>query len=193
MNTKTNLMRAYVGECQARARYEMAGQIAKKDKIHVLEKVLKFTAKQEKAHAKVFYDHLKTIFKEEEIAIDNASYPIDIKNDLGYLLKQAAHNEKHEADDVYKSFSEEAKKEGYLEVATSFMMISEIEKFHENRFNKYLDYYVTGTLFSSHSSQNWMCLHCGFIYEGANAPEKCPVCHHTQDYYVRLEDAPYSS
>lgn len=191
MNTKQNLLRAYIGECQARARYEMAANVAKKEKLQVLEKVLNFTASQEEQHAIVFYDHLKTIFKEENINVEYANFPIDIQNDLGYLLKRATHNEQQEADDVYKEFSHEAKKEGYLEVATSFMMVSEIEKFHQQRFQKYLDLYTTGNLFTSTSTQKWMCLNCGFIYEGSTAPGKCPVCHHDQGYYIRLEDAPY--
>lgn len=191
MNTKMNLMRAYIGECQARARYEMAAKVAKKQNLPILARVLKFTAKQEKQHAIVFYDHLKTIFKEENITIENVDYPIDVENDLIYLLQQATNHEQDEADEIYKSFSTEAKKEGYLEVAASFMMISEIEKFHQERFQKYLDYYKSDTLFNSTSDQKWMCLNCGFIYEGAKAPSRCPVCHEEQGYFIRLEEAPY--
>lgn len=191
MNTKMNLMRAYVGECQARARYEMAAKVAKKQQLPVLEKVLKFTAKQEQQHAIVFYNHLKTIFKEENIVIENVGYPIDTKNDLTYLLQQATQHEQDESDHIYKEFSDEARKEGYLEVAASFMMISEIEKFHQQRFQKYLDYYKCDTLFNSDARQQWMCLNCGFIYEGVTAPGKCPVCHVEQGYYIRLEEAPF--
>ncbi|WP_249029933.1 rubrerythrin family protein [Tannockella kyphosi] len=190
MNTKKNLMRAYVSECQARARYEMAAKVAKKQKLYVLADMFCFTAKQEKHHAIIFYDHLKNIFKEENISIE-ANYPVNIQNDIAYLLNQAMEHEKEESTSIYHQFSEEARKEGYLEVAASFEMISEIEDFHYHRFKKFHDLYTKGSLFQGAPGQVWMCLHCGFIYDGPKAPEVCPACHHPQGYYIRVEQAPY--
>ena len=34
-------------------------------------------------------------------------------------------------------------------------------------------------------------MNCGYIYEGKNAPKKCPVCEHDQGYFMRLELTPY--
>ena len=57
--TKTNLMRAFAGESQARNRYDFAAKQAGEQKLYVVEAVFRFTASQEQAHAKIFYDHLK--------------------------------------------------------------------------------------------------------------------------------------
>ena len=50
--TKTNLLRAFAGECQARMRYEIAAKVAGKSGLPVLQDMLYFTANQEKEHAK---------------------------------------------------------------------------------------------------------------------------------------------
>lgn len=191
MNTKINLLRAFAGECQARMRYEMAADIAKQQKLPIIQAIFKFTADQEKQHAEIFYDHLKTIFKEENITMDEAGYPVDVQNDLAYLLNQASIHEEEEATSIYKAFGEEAKKEGYLEVASSFFMIADIEQFHHERFKKYKELLESGTLFTGDATEKWMCLNCGFIYEGSVAPEKCPVCKEEQGYYIRLKEAPF--
>lgn len=191
MNTKMNLLRAFAGECQARMRYEMAASTAKKQQLPIIQAVFKFTADQEKQHAEIFYNHLKNIFHEENITIDGAGYPVDIQDDLAYLLKQAATHEEEEATSIYTAFGEEAKKEGYLEVATSFFMIADIENFHHQRFKKYQQLLESGTLFTGENTERWMCLNCGFIYEGSVAPEKCPVCKHVQGYFIKLKEAPF--
>lgn len=190
-NTKNNLLKAFAGECQARMRYELAAAIAKQQKLPIIERLFKFTAEQEKEHAEIFYNHLKQVFNEETVSIE-ASYPIDINDDLVYLLGQAEIHENDEAEVIYKSFGDEAKNEGLQQVATSFYMISDIEKFHHERFKKYKELLSCGKLFIGENSQQWMCLNCGFIYEGNLAPENCPVCKHEQGYFIKIQEAPFS-
>ena len=72
--TKDNLMRAFAGESQARNRYIFAAQQAKKAKLQVIESVFTYTANQEMAHAKVFYNHLKELAG-ETIHVDGG-YPV---------------------------------------------------------------------------------------------------------------------
>lgn len=188
MNTKTNVLCAYAGECQARMRYEMAASIAKKQKLPIVEQMFKFTAKQEKEHAEIFYKHLQTICKEETISTE-VKYLIDTQEELVYLLEKAATYEYEEATSIYPNFATEAKEEGYGDVASSFMMLADIEKSHYERFIKYKQWLETETLFTGEATQTWMCLNCGFIYEGSKAPEACPSCKHEQGYFIRLEEA----
>lgn len=46
--TKTNLLRAFAGECQARIRYEIAAKVAGKSGLPVLQDMLYFTATRKK-------------------------------------------------------------------------------------------------------------------------------------------------
>ena len=67
--TAKNLMRAFAGECQARARYTFAAELAKAQKMPMVEAVLQYTANQEKEHAEIFYKYLEPLDK-ETIVID---------------------------------------------------------------------------------------------------------------------------
>ena len=67
--TKTNLLRAFAGECQARMRYEIAAKIAGKNDLAIIQDMLYFTANQEKEHAIIFYNYLKDVFKDEDVSM----------------------------------------------------------------------------------------------------------------------------
>lgn len=189
--TKDNLMRAFAGESQARNRYTFAAAQAGKQNQQVIERVFLYTAGQEKEHAEIFYKHLKEMAG-ETIHIDGG-YPVDISEDLCKLLRMAQHNEYEEHDDVYKRFGEKAKEEGFEKIAASFHMIAEIEKFHGDRFGKFADYLEQNRLYISDVKTGWICLNCGYIYEGEKAPMTCPVCDHDQGYFIRLELSPFAN
>lgn len=186
-----NLMRAFAGESQARNRYTFAAGQANKQGLYVIEHVFKFTADQEKEHAEVFYNQLKELAG-QNIAVDGA-YPVDINPNISELLKMAQHNEYQEHDDVYKHFADVAQEEGFGKAASKFRMIAEIEKVHGDRFGELARLLENNQLFVSKVETKWMCLNCGHIYEGKEAPMKCPVCEHDQGWFIRLELAPYTS
>lgn len=188
--TKENLMRAFAGESQARNRYIFSAKQAKDSNLYIIEAVFEFTAKQEDAHAKVFYDNLQE-FGGKNIEIDG-NYPVDIYNTVLELLKAAAHNEMQEFENDYKNFAETAKEEGYTKIYNIFNNIAEIEKTHSNRFTEFANLLENNKLFVNDVEIEWMCLNCGFIYKGKNAPEKCPVCSHNKGYFVRIEMAPFT-
>lgn len=188
-NTKTNLMRAFAGESQARNRYTFAAEIAKKQGLYVIEAVFNLTANQELAHANVFMKHLSDL-NGETVEIDGG-YPVEVTNSVVELLENAHHNEMEEYGDIYKTFAEEAEREGQMAVAASFKDIAEIEKEHANRFDLFGKLLKENKLFVSDVKCEWMCLNCGHIYNGEKVPEVCPVCHHEKGYFVRIELAPY--
>ena len=189
--TMKNLMKAFAGESQARNRYTFAASQAKQDNLYVISAIFKFTAKQEKEHAEIFYNHLKEMAG-ENIAIDG-TYPVDITQSVIELLRYAEHNEMEEYGDVYKHFAEVAKNEGFPKIAAHFNLIAEVEKTHAERFSHFASLLEQNKLFISDVSCQWMCLNCGNVIETTQVPEKCPVCDHDKGYFVRLEFAPYTS
>ena len=188
--TKVNLMKAFAGESQARNRYEMAAGIAKKQNLHVVEMIFKFTADQEKEHAEIFYNHLSECAG-DTIHIEGG-YPVDISNDVCELLRFAQHNEYEEHDDVYQNFGNKAKEEGFETIAHSFFEIAKIEKIHGDRFAHLAELIQSNKLFVSDVKCKWMCLNCGNIIEVNQVPQMCPVCQHDKGYFIRLEFAPYT-
>lgn len=189
--TKENLMRAFAGESQARNRYTFAASQAKQQKMHVVEAVFTFTANQEKEHAEIFYNHLKELAG-ENIHIDG-NYPVDIYESVLQVLRAAQHNEYEEFDPVYKAFGDKAMEEGFPKVAASFHHIAGIEKIHGDRFGQLADLLEQNKLFINDVECKWMCLNCGFVYEGKEAPAMCPVCQHDKGFFIRLELAPYTT
>ena len=187
--TKENLMRAFAGECQARMRYTLAAEEAKKQNLQVVEKVFKYTAAQEAEHAEAFYKFLEPVAK-STLHIDGG-YPVDISKSIPELLRMAQHNEMEEHDDVYKTFSEKAKEEGFTKISAAFKMIAEIEKVHGERFGKLADLMEKNQLYVSEVQTTWICLNCGYIHEGTSAPANCPVCNVDQGYFIRFELSPY--
>ena len=184
--TKDNLMRAFAGESQARNRYMFAYQKAMSMHLYVLAELFKFVAKQEEAHAKVFYEHLMEL-SGQTITVDG-TYPVDLQDDMLSVLKAANHNETEEAEDVYPEFAEVARNEGFKKIALDFENIAKIEEYHAKRFEKYAELLEEQELFRcDDSSQEWMCLHCGYIHQGTMAPKACPVCTYEQGHFVRLE------
>lgn len=187
--TKDNLMRAFAGESQARNRYTFAAMQARKQSLHVVEAVFTFTANQEKEHAEIYYNHLKEMAG-ANIHVDGG-YPVDLYEDVIQLLKAAQHNEYQEYENDYKKFGEIAKEEGFSKIAANFHMIAEIEKTHGDRFGRFAQMLEENKLFISDVDTKWMCLNCGYVYEGKEAFDTCPVCRHNKGFFIRLELTPF--
>ena len=39
------------------------------------------------------------------------------------------------------------------------------------------------TLFKRSEKIQWICMVCGYVHEGYEAPKICPSCNHAQSYY----------
>ena len=188
--TRENLLRAFAGESQARNRYTFAAAAAKKKGLHLIEAIFLYTADQERAHAKVFYDHLKKGGCDNG-TITGAGYPVDLTEDVAELLELARAHETEEWDDVYPAFAKKAEEEGYETVARHFRQIAAVEKTHADRFQQFAAQLRAGELFVSDVETGWICLNCGHIHQGKQAPAKCPVCDHDQGYFIRLALSPW--
>ena len=187
--TKKNVLRAFAGESQARNRYTFSAGLARKNGLYVIESVFHFTANQEMAHARAFYDYLEKC-SGENIPIDGSD-PVDLYTTVLEHLRAAQHNEYQEYEHDYTGFAHVAKEEGFPEISHLFSQIARIEKVHGDRFGQFADLLEQDRLFLSEVECQWMCLNCGYISEGTMPPQVCPVCKHPQGYFVRLEMVPY--
>ena len=185
----SGLMRAFAGESQARNRYTIAAERAEEGGMLTIADVFRYTADQERAHAERFYSLLKDL-SGETVHIDG-SYPIDQQDTLPELLRAAEHNEHEEYADVYQAFGDTAKEEGFLEAASAFYQIAEIEHVHEKRFGALADMLGSNMYYHSEQVSRWMCTNCGYIHEGQAAPKVCPVCRHEQGYFLPYAMACY--
>jgi len=176
--TEKNVLAAFAGESQARTRYTFFSSVAKKEGYEQISAVFQETADNEKEHAQLFFKHLKGGMVEI-----TASYPAGIIGTTPQNLKAAAEGEKLEWGTLYPSFAEVAEKEGFRDVAKTFNMIAKVENYHERRYRKLLANIEQDKVFKKDSSIKWKCRNCGYVFEGSEAPEKCPVCEHSRSYF----------
>ena len=181
--TEKNLLAAFAGESQARNRYTYFASAAKKEGYEQISAIFLDTADNEKEHAKLFFSLLKG--GEAEIL---ASYPAGIVGDSAANLKAAADGEKFEWTTLYQNFADVAKKEGFMDVYESFSQIAKAEKFHESRYLGLLKNVKGGTVFKKDAPVKWHCRNCGYVFEGKEASEKCPVCKHPKSYWEVLAE-----
>ena len=101
-------------------------------------------------------------------------------------LKLAADGENYEWVEMYASFAQTAKEEGFPRLAAMFTMVGNVEKEHEERYRTLLKAVEDGTVFKREGVVAWKCINCGHIHIAAEAPEKCPVCAHPRAYFETL-------
>ena len=164
--TEQNLNAAFAGESQARVKYQFYASKAKKEGYEQIAAIFQETSDNEKEHAKIWYKLLH-----------------DGVADTMTNLKDAAAGENYEYNDMYKKFAEEAREEGFNEIAELFEKVGEIEKHHEERYLKLVENIEKGMVFKGDGVTVWKCRNCGYIHIGDSAPEVCPVCNHPQSYF----------
>jgi len=163
--TEKNLWEAFSGESQARNKYTYFAKVAKKEGYEQISAIFLETAENEKEHAKLHFRKLS--------GIGNT-----IQN-----LKEAAGGENFEWTKMYPRMANEAKEEGFDEIAEMFSGIAEVEKRHETRYKKLLKNVESGKIFKKGGKTMWKCRNCGYIHEGTEAINCCPVCKHPQAYF----------
>lgn len=165
--TEKNLMEAFAGESQARNKYTYFASKAKKDGYEQIAAIFEETAQNEKEHAKIWYKLL-----------NGGQVPSTEEN-----LKSAAEGENYEYTDMYVRMAEEAREEGFDDIAILFEKVGEIEKEHEARYLALLNNVKEDLVFSKDGEKIWKCRNCGHIVIGKEAPEICPVCQHPKAYF----------
>jgi rubrerythrin len=165
--TEANLQAAFAGESKARNKYTYYASKARKDGYEQIAALFEETAANEKEHAKIWFKLLH-----------GGEVPGTEAN-----LLDAAEGENYEWTDMYVRMAEEAKQEGFDQIAGLFTMVAKIEKTHEERYRKLLANIQEGVVFSRDGDQVWQCANCGHIVIGKKAPELCPVCKHPRSFF----------
>ena len=171
--TEANLQAAFAGESQARNKYTYYASVAKKEGYVQIANIFEETAGNEKEHAKIWFKLLH-----------DGKIPDTVQN-----LKDAAAGENYEWTDMYEKFAEDARAEGFKEIAILFDSVAKIEKEHEERYRKLAENIENGVVFQKDGIVVWKCANCGHIHVGEKAPELCPVCKHPKSYFeIRNEN-----
>ena len=165
--TEKNLKEAFAGESQARNKDTYFASKAKKEGYEQIAAFFEETAGNEKEHAKIWFKLLC-----------GGDLPSTADN-----LKAAAAGENEEWTEMYKRMAQEAREEGFGDIAFLFENVGKIEKEHEERYLKLLENVKAGTVFAKKEKSVWICRNCGHVVDIEKAPEKCPVCNHPRAYF----------
>ena len=114
--TLQNLKKAFEGESQAYMKYSFYAKQAKKDGLPIVKDVFEETMKNEKEHAKIWFKKIKEL------------------DSTATNLFDAMKGELYESTEMYIQFAEEAREEGYEEIAQLFEEVADIEDSHYLRF-----------------------------------------------------------
>ncbi len=166
--TETNLHTALSGESQAYLRYKWFEERAKNDGFVEISQIFNETAANEKEHAEIWFKCLGGWSSTEN------------------NLNTAAGGEHFEWETMYAQFANEAREEGFEDIAKLFERVASIEKNHEERFVSYLNSVRDGKVFTSDSPQTkWICLNCGYVVTAKEPPKICPTCSYPQGYFKK--------
>lgn len=169
--TEKNLYKTFAGESRARNKYTFYSDKAKEDGFMWVGEIFQETAGNELAHAReVFRRYLQKLS--------------NTKNNL----IEAALGEAEESQVIYKEFETIARDEGFDEIADFYKELQEVEEFHKERFLELAKKIKEDKMFKSDKKSLWQCLNCGYIYEGTEVPDKCPLCKYPRSYFKPLDD-----
>jgi len=188
--TVENLVKAFIGESQARNRYSMYASVARKEGYEQVAGIFQLTADQEREHASQLFKALQTLRGKnsfEAVMVEAEAptvYGTTIEN-----LKAAIAGENYEHTSMYPEFAEVAEQEGYASLAARMRAIAKAEEHHEQRYLKILQAVESGTFFKKDTGVWWACRECGYMHFGPEPPEKCPSCDHPRSYYELLNES----
>jgi rubrerythrin len=181
--TEKNLMAAFAGESQARNRYTYAASKARKEGYRQIAEIFEETSNQEREHAK----RLFKLMEGGDIEI-TGSFPAGPVGSTLENLRHGAAGENFEWTEMYPGFAVTARKEGFENIARVFEAIAVAEKQHEKRYLGLAANVDAGTVFTKDEPVAWVCMNCGYVAEGPEAPNACPACAHPQAHFELLAE-----
>jgi len=181
--TEKNLLAAFAGESQARTRYTFFASAARKEGYEQIAAIFTETADNEKEHAKRFFSFLEG--GDLEIT---ASFPAGVIGKTAENLKAAAAGENHEHTVLYPQAAKVAEEEGFPDIAFLFRKVASVEQHHEKRYLDLMKNVLDKKVFKKDAKVQWKCRNCGYIHDGAEAPETCPTCAHPKAFFELLCD-----
>ena len=180
--TLKNLVKAFIGESQARNRYTFYSKVALDEGFVQIANIFTETAEQEKTHAKRLFEMIQELKKDKDAVKVEAECPTVYKT-TKENLQAAIDGEHYEHSSMYPEFAKTAMKEGHSKIAARLLAIAKAEEHHEERYRKLLEQVKAGTVFKKNKPVTWICQECGYSHVGTSAPEKCPSCNHLKAYF----------
>jgi len=162
--TMDDLKTAFAGESQANRRYLAFAKKADDEGFAQIAKLFRAVAAAETVHA---LSHFRAL---GEVKTTNEN------------LQAAVAGEHYEVNSMYPEFVADAEKEEMKKALTSFKWAMEVEKVHEELYNKALANLGSSTP----EIEYYICPTCGYTHEGPYIG-KCPVCNSPGERFQKID------
>lgn len=163
--TEKNLYRTFAGESRARNKYTLFAEKAREEGYNWVGEIFDTTAHSELGHAREVFQWLKLLGS--------------TKDNLFAVIQ----GEVEEYSTIYKKFEDEAREEGFKEIADFYKELREVEEHHTKRYQDVLEKLEKGEMFKGLQNSKWICMNCGYIYGGPDVPLNCPLCEYPRAYF----------
>lgn len=182
--TFVNLAKSFAGESQARTRYAIYAERARKDGFAYIANIFEYIAGQELAHANMFLRHLNADTNQppNNIVIDTG-YPYESGDTLANLQGSSRH-EREEAEQIYPAFAQDAQQEGFLPISKLFQDIASVETLHSGLEEALHTAMAQGKLYYSEMPAVWKCSNCGYETSATEPWLICPLCAHNRGFVI---------
>ena len=177
-STKENLLAAFQGESNARARYVAFAAKADQEGYGRVASLFRAAARAEEIHAKNHADVLKKIGVEAKADLKAADVKSTREN-----LKAALEGETYERDTMYPQFLVKARQDGNRDAIETFNMAKMAEAEHAKLYTAALAGLDAAK--GSASEPLYVCTVCGYTTTKIDF-EKCPACFNPKDRYVKV-------
>lgn len=167
--TQANLRSAFGGESQARNRYDIWGEVAKKEGFDNVARLFHCTAAAEKVHATLHFKAMKDI---------NGDFPVTSMagfglNETSTNLQNAKNGEVFEYTEMYPAYIAVAEMQGEDAAVKAMKYAIEAEKVHAELFGQAKGFVDAGKDLEAKVVQ--LCPVCGFVTITGDE-ESCPLC-----------------
>lgn len=164
--TFNNLLNAYQSELIAATYYSLNADQARLEGYIEIGNIFDIISRNTREHARIWQRQLNNgILPNTEQNLLNSS-----EIETGVV-------------ETYREYSKIAREEGYLDIASLFNGIANIELNHDLCFRTQYSNILRGEVFCKPEETLWICMQCGNILSGTCAPIICPVCGFPQGYY----------
>lgn len=154
--TFENLHLALDSELKDSTMYRIYGTKAREDGFEQIGNIFDNVSKNEMEHARIWFKLL-----------NNGEIPYTLNN-----LKDAYEVETYEWTDMYQSYADVARSEGYNDIAYLFEEVANIERRHDYNFRMLALNIENGKVFCKQDENLWICINCGNIIRGRCAPPR---------------------
>jgi len=176
--TGQNLLKAFNAEFQARDRHLHYALIARNEGLQHMAGLFTETADNETAHAHHFFQFLEGGMVNITSVTSLVIFGTTLDN-----LQPGADGYQEDWSELYPTFSEIAKKEGFAEISKTFSQIEKVEKAHKDIYHNLWINLNLGKVLEKDGVLLWKCRNCNNIHEGNPAPDQWPACNNLQNYF----------